>query len=98
MRKQALFLPVAAHTCVGSQAKTLRDTAETFQPRCHLGANGSASGQDPVKRLACYAKVSSRLTDGQLQARQHVIAQQRAGMFGLPVGRSRMSTPVHGYL
>jgi hypothetical protein len=74
------------------------DAAESLQPGCHLGANGSVSGQNTVERLARYAKVSSRLADGQLQARQHVIAQQCAGMFGLPEGQSSMSMPVHGYL
>ena len=49
-----------------------------------------------MKCSACNGKVSSRLTDGQVQAQQHVVAQQRAGMFGLPADRSRvMSAPIH---
>jgi hypothetical protein len=72
------------------------DAAESLQSRCHLGADGSVPGQNTVKRLACYAKISSRLTDGQLQAWKDVITQQRAGMFGLPGDRSPMSLPDHG--
>jgi hypothetical protein len=72
------------------------DTAKSLQPSRHLDADGSVSGQNTVKRLACYAKISSRLTDRQVQARQDVIAQQRAGMFGLPGDRSTMNTSVHG--
>jgi hypothetical protein len=74
------------------------ETAESFQPDGHLGANGSVSGQNPVKRLACDGKISRRLTDGQMQARQHLIAQQPAGMFDPAAGWTRMSMHVHGYL
>ena len=83
---------------LAAQPELRGDTAESLQPGCHLGADGSVTGQDTVKRLAGYAKISSRLTDGQLQARQYVLTQQCAGMFGLSsVGRRRMSTPFHSF-